>query len=190
VTGAIYVTWANEEGSPPTALIKFTESNDGGQTWSTALTVGGRVGAFNAFFASVAASPDGIHVFVAWPAQTWVALGTAPGPGVVTQLAAYNLRTAGAWSGENLLSTAFGDPDGSSTNSLGSQFLGDYATAIASNTTAWFVWTDTRNEAPCSAVDAFRTGIAPKPNPDLQCPPDASGRLFGNSDIFAGAVAF
>jgi hypothetical protein len=190
MTGAIYVTWANEEGSPATALIKFTESDDGGHTWSTPITVGGRAGVFNAFFPSVAASPDGMHVFVAWPAQTWKAPGTAPGTGVVTQFAAYNLRTNGNWSGPHLLSTASGDPDGSSTNSLSFQFLGDYATAITSNTTAWFVWTDTRNEASCSAVNAFRTGTAPKPNPDLQCAADASGRLFGNSDIFAGAVAF
>jgi hypothetical protein len=188
-TGAIYLVWANEQGSPPTALIEFTESDNGGTTWSTPITVGGRAGAFNAFFPSVAASPDGHHVFVAWPAQTWQPPGTAPGAGVVTQFAAYNLRTDGSFSGGKLLSTAAGDPDGSSTNGLASQFLGDYATAVASNSTAWFVWTDTRNEAPCPAVDAFRAGIAPKPNPDLQCPP-VNGRSFGNSDIFAGAVLF
>ena len=189
VTGAIYVVWANEEGSPATALIKFTESDDGGMTWSTPITVGGRVGVFNAFFPSVAASPDGTHVFVAWPVQTWKAPGTAPGAGVVTQFAAYNLRTNGDWSGGKLLSTAFGDPDGSSTNGLGAQFLGDYATAVANNGTAWFVWTDTRNEAPCAAVDAFRSGTGPKPNPDLQCP-SSGGKSFGNSDIFVGALGF
>lgn len=188
-SGAIYVTWANEEGSPATALIKFTESDDGGMTWSTPITVGGRVGAFNAFFPSVAASPDGTHVFVAWPAQSWKAPGTAPGAGVVTQFAAYNLRTNGEWSGGKLLSTAAGDPDGSSTNGLGAQFLGDYATAVADNGTAWFVWTDTRNEAPCAAVDAFRSGAGPKPNPDLQCP-SSGGQSFGNSDIFVGALGF
>jgi hypothetical protein len=87
------------------------------------------------------------------------------------------------------LSTAFGDPDGSSTNSLGAQFLGDYATAVSTNTTGYFVWTDTRNEAACPAVDAFRAGTAAKPNPDLACSPQ-SGRLFGNSDIFLGAVGY
>jgi len=188
-TGAIYVTWANQEGSPATALIKFTESDDGGMNWSTPITVGGLVGAVNAFFPSVAASPDGHHVFVAWPAQTWKAPGTGPGPGVVRQFTAYNLRTDGAWSGGHLLSTASGDPDGSSTNSLRAQFLGDYATAVANNSTGWFVWTDTRNEAPCAAVDAFRSGSGPKPNPDLQCP-STGGRSFGNSDIFVGAVRF
>ena len=189
VTGAIYLVWANEQDSPATALIEFTESDNGGLTWSPPVTVGGRAGAVNAFFPSVAASPDGHHVFVAWPAQTWAAPGTAPGAGVVSQFAAYNLRTDGAWSGGKLLSTASGDPDGSSTNGLGAQFLGDYATAVSSNTTAWFVWTDTRNEAPCAVVDAFRSGTGPEPNPDLECPP-VGGKSFGNSDIFVGAVGF
>ena len=189
-TGAIYVVWANEDLSSATALIEFTESDNGGTSWKTPIQIGGRAGAFNAFFPSVAASPDGHHVFVAWPAQTWVKPGTPPGPGVVVQFSAYNLRTDGAWSGGHLLSTASGDPDGSSTNSLRAQFLGDYATAISSNSTAWFVWTDTRNEATCAAVDAFRNGAGPKPNPDLQCPPSATGQTFGNSDIFAGAVGF
>jgi hypothetical protein len=183
----IYVTWANDESD--TALIKFTQSTDGGATWSTPITIGGRVGVFNAFFPSVAASPDGTHVFVGWPAQTWQPTGTPAGAAVVTQFAAFNLRTNGAWGGGTLLSTASGDPDGSSTNSLAAQFLGDYATAVSTNNTAYFVWTDTRNEAPCAAVDAFRSGTAPPPNPDLACSPQ-SGRLFGNSDIFVGAVGY
>jgi hypothetical protein len=189
-TGALYVVWANEEGTKPTALIKFTESDDGGLNWSTPRTVGGAVGAFNAFFPSVAASPDGSKIFVAWPAQTWKANGTPPGPGVVSQFAAFQVRTNGVWGGAHLLSTAFGDPDGSSTNGLRAQFLGDYATAVADNSTGWFLWSDTRNETPCGAVDAFRAGTATKPNPDTACPPSATGQLFGNSDIFVGAVGF
>ena len=190
VSGAIYLTWANQDEASATTLIEFTESNDGGKTWSAPITVGGRAGMVNAFFPSVAASPDGHHVFVAWAAQTWKPPGTAPGAGVVSQFAAYNLRTDGAWSGGHVLSTASGDPDGSSwPQPLQPQFLGDYATAVSNNSTAWFVWTDTRNAAPCAAVDAFRSGTAPQPNPDLQCSPSGGGS-FGNSDIFAGAVGF
>jgi hypothetical protein len=189
-TGAIYVTWANEDQSSATALIEFTESDDGGKTWSTPVAVAGGAGVVNAFFPSLAASPDGHHVFVAWTAQTWQPPGTAPGAGVVSHSAAYNLRTDGAWSGSKLLSSASGDPDGSSwPDPLKRQFLGDYATAVASNSTAWFTWTDTRNGAPCAAVDAYRSGAGPQPNPDLQCSP-SGGQSFGNSDIFAGAVGF
>ncbi len=190
VNGQLYVTWANFDAASSTALIRFTQSSDGGATWSVPTTIGGAPARFNAFFPSVAASPDGNHVFVAWPAQTWAAPGTKPGAGVVQQLAAFNLRTGDTFGGAKLLSTAFGDPDGSSTNGLGAQFLGDYATAVASNDRAWFVWTDSRNSAGCPAVDAFRAGSGPKPNPDLQCTASASGQLFGNSDIFVGAVGF
>ena len=189
-TGALDVTWADEDLASSTALIKFTESTDGGLTWSAPIVIGGRAGAANTYFPSVAISPDGTHVFVGWPAQTWAAPGTAPGPGVVTDFAAFRVRSNGVWGAAQRLSTASGDPDGSSANSLGSQFLGDYATAVASNSTGWFVWTDTRNETACAAVDAFRSGAGAKPNPDTACPPSASGQLFGNSDIFVGAVGF
>ncbi|SRR5260370_32441001 len=84
-----------------------------------------------------------------------------------------------------------GDPDGSSTNGLSTQFLGDYTAAVASDHTGYGVWTDTRNETPYAVVDAFRAGTTSvRPNPDTTCPPDATGKLFGNSDIFAAAVGF
>jgi hypothetical protein len=192
VTGQVYVTWANWDPATHTAFILFTQSGDGGRTWSAPVTVGGRAGAFNAFFPAIAASPDGAHVFVSWPAQTWKPVGTAPGPGVVSQIAAFNLLTVGTgWSGAALLSTASGDPDGSSTNGLGAQFLGDYTAAVATDAGAVAVWSDTRNETPCAAVDAFRAGTtAIRPNPEMQCPPSGTAQLFGNSDIFAGGVGF
>jgi hypothetical protein len=192
VTGSLYLAWANLDTASNTALIQFTESDNGGLTWNTPVTIGGTAGKFNAFFPGLAASPDGRHVFIGWPAQTWQPTGTAAGPSVVSQFAAYNLLTVGAgFGGPHLLSTASGDPDGSSTNALGGQFLGDYATAVASNTTGAFVWTDTRNETPCAAVDAFRAGTTTlEPNPDLSCPASNTGQLFGNSDIFLGAVNF
>jgi len=43
----------------------------------------------------------------------------------------------------------------------------------------------------CAAVDAFRAGAtAVQPNPDLACPPSRAGQMFGNADIFVGAVGF
>ena len=69
-TGAIDVVWADFDAASSTALITFTESTNGGATWSVPLTVGGRRGVINTFFPSVAVSPDGTHVFVGWPLQT------------------------------------------------------------------------------------------------------------------------
>lgn len=183
-TGAIDVAWADWSASSDTAFIKFTESTDGGASWSPPIVVGGKAGVANAYFPWIADSPDGTHVFVGWPAITWVAPGTAPGAGVVSEFVAYNLRTGDTWSGPAKLATS-GDPDGSSTNALSAQFMGDYSTAIANNSAAYFVWTDTTNATPCPAVDAYRaapSGVAP--NPDLSCPG------FGNTDIYVGGVSY
>jgi hypothetical protein len=85
------------------------------------------------------------------------------------------------------ISTATSDPDGSSTNSLGAQFLGDYITAVSDSagSRALAVWTDSRNATPCAAVDAFRAGTGPKPDVITQCP-----TTFGNTDIFLGTVSY
>ncbi len=194
VSGALYVSWPDWDTTTnptkPTAVIKFTESHDGGLTWSKPLAIAAAIGFANLLYPAVAASTDGHHVFVAWPGQTWAAPETKPGAGVVRQFAAARVQTDGVWDGFTLLSSAFGDPDGSSTNSLGAQFLGDYTAAVASGNAAYFVWTDSRNATPCAAVDAFRSGTGPKPNPDTACPPSATGQLFGNTDIFVAGVSF
>jgi hypothetical protein len=83
-----------------------------------------------------------------------------------------------------VISTATSDPDGSSTNSLGAQFLGDYITAVADASHVYAVWTDARNATACAAVDAFRAGTAGKPDVITQCP-----TTFGNTDIFLGIVS-
>src|SRR5260221_93636 len=198
--GTVYASWTLFQGagrfgrsgafSPEPIVV--ARSTDCGATWSMGMrlsqsannsAVGRRQGP------AIRAGPP---VLVSWPAQTWQPAGTPPGPGVGHQIAAFNLLTVGSgWSGAALLSTATGDPDGSSTNSLGAQFLGDYTAAVATNTSGVAVWTDTRNETPCAAVDALRAGTTSiPPNPDTQCPPSGTGQLFGNSDIFAGGVGF
>ena len=62
--------------------------------------------------------------------------------------------------------------------------LGDYITAVADASHVYAVWTDSRNAAPCGAVDAFRAGTGPKPDVITQCP-----NTFGNTDIFVGIVS-
>jgi len=84
-----------------------------------------------------------------------------------------------------MISTATSDPDGSSTNSLRAQFLGDYITAVADGSHVYAVWTDSRNATPCAAVDTFRAtqNVADKPNVITQCP-----TTFGNTDIVLGII--
>ena len=143
------------------------------------LDVAGR----SAFFPGVAVSPNGQKVTVATQAVDAMAAGTHPGAGVVhydSYLA--ESVSGGAFSSEHKIS-ASSDPDGSSTNGLTAQFLGDYNTLISDNDHAWFIWTDARSATPCAAVDAYRAGTGPAPNVPASCL-----GTFGNTDIFVGRV--
>jgi hypothetical protein len=176
VSGTVYVAWTDFRGGR--GQVMLSTSADGGSTWSPAmlvLDVAGR----SAFFPGVAVSPDGTRVTVATQALDSVAAGTTPGAAVV-RYDSYLAESAngGAFTTPLKISTATSDPDGSSTNSLGTQFQGDYNTLISDNQHAWFIWTDGRNAAPCAAVDAFRAGAAPRPNEPASCPGN-----FGNTDI-------
>jgi hypothetical protein len=179
--GTMYVVWGNHTNGH--AVVMMTKSTTGGRTWSSPV-VAGDVSGRSAFFASVAAGADGA-VNVAFLALDDVRSGTAPGAGVV-HYDAYLTRSAdggASFSRPLKISTAASDPDGSSTNSLGAQFLGDYITAVAGPLGVFAVWTDSRNATPCAAVDAFRARTGPKPNVITQCQ-----TTFGNTDIFLGIV--
>jgi len=184
--GTLYVAWSNRSGDPTNghAVVLLTKSTNAGQTWSTPV-VAGNVKGRSAFFASVAADPHG-NVNVAFLALDDVPTGTAPGAGVVYYDAYFTRSTNGgaSFSKPLKISTASSDPDGSSTNSLAAQFLGDYITAVADGSHVYAVWTDSRNATPCAAVDAYRAGTGPKPDVITQCP-----TTFGNTDIFLGIVS-
>jgi hypothetical protein len=183
----LYVAWSNRTGDPTAghAVVLLTRSTDGGLTW-TPPVVAGNVSDRSAFFASVAADPNN-RVNVAFLAMDDVATGTAPGNGVVHYDAYFTQSTDGGTTFGNplMISTATSDPDGSSTNSLRAQFLGDYITAVADASHVYAVWTDSRNATPCGAVDVFRATqkLADKPDVITQCPV-----TFGNTDIVLGTV--
>src|SRR3989441_6417862 len=183
----LYVAWSNRTGDPATghAVVLLVKSTTGGLTW-TPPVVAGNVGGRSAFFASVAADPNN-HVNVVFLAMDDVPSETAPGPGVVHYDAYFTQSTNGgaAFSPPLMSSTGTSDQDGSSTNSLRAQFLGDYITAVADASHVYAVWTDSRNAASCEAVDAFRVTqkLADKPDVITQCP-----TTFGNTDIVLGIV--
>jgi len=183
--GTLYVAWANRTGDPTSghAVVLVTHSTNG-LKWSAPILAGDVTGR-SAFFASVAAG-TGKNVNVAFLALDDVPTGTAPGAGVV-HYDAYLTQSSdgGANFGSPLLiSTATSDPDGSSTNGLGAQFLGDYITAVADSGHVYAVWTDSRNATPCTDVDKFRARTGPKPDVITKCP-----NTFGNTDIFLGTVS-
>jgi hypothetical protein len=187
--GTLYVAWSNRTGDPTNghANVLLTKSTNGGLTWSPPI-VAGDVSGRSTFFASVAADRAG-KVNVVFQAMDDKPTGTAPGSGVVSYDAFFtqSIDAGKTFSSPMLITTATSDPDGSSTNSLRAQFLGDYITAMADSrgSRVFAVWTDSRNAAPCAAVDDFRAGTESKPNVIAQCP-----TTFGNTDIFLGTISY
>jgi hypothetical protein len=181
--GTVYVAWTDYRSGHGQVLL--SSSANGGSTWSQptpVLDVPGR----STFFPGVAVTPDGTRVAVAAQALDAVPAGTAPGSGVVF----YDSYLAtsvggGAFSAPIKISSASSDPNGTSTNSLRSQFQGDYNTLITDNQHAWFIWTDARAASSCDAVDAYRAGADSKPSVPDNCPGN-----FGNTDIFVGRVSY
>lgn len=179
--GTLYVAWANHTNGH--SVVMLTKSTTGGLTWSLPVVTGDVPGR-SAFFASIATDPSN-DVDLVFQALDDVPTGTAPGAGVV-RYDTYFTQSADAgvtFSSPLPISTASSDPDGSSTNSLGAQFLGDYISTVADASHVYAVWTDSRNATPCAAIDAFRAGATGAPNVITQCP-----TTFGNSDVFLGTV--
>jgi hypothetical protein len=183
--GTLYVAWANHNNGH--AVVLVTKSATKGLTWSTPV-VAGDVSGRSAFFASVSVDPSG-KVNVGFLAMDDKPAGTQPGAGVVLYDAYFTQSTDGGatFSDPLKISTASSDPNGSSTNSLRAQFLGDYITPVSDSRGGgvFVVWTDSRNASSCAAVDAFRAGTGPKPDVITQCP-----TTFGNTDIFLGTVSY
>ncbi len=181
--GKVFVVWSDYTSGH--GVVKMRTSTNRGLTWSDPQIVANVLGR-SAFYPAIAVNPsDGSKIFIGFNAIDDVLVETSPGIGVVFYDAYYVLSTpGGTFTSPALLSLAPSDPDGSTTNSLRTQFLGDYNGASASSSAAWFSWTDSRNAAPCSAVDSFRGG-GTKPNIYDSCDPD-----FGNTDIFVASVTW
>lgn len=185
--GTLHVSWVNHTNGH--AVVLATTSTDGGLTWS-APVVAGNVSGRSAIFASVSADPSN-NVNLVFQALDDRPAGTKPGAGVVAYDTYFTQSTNGGTSFGNpvKLSTASSDPNGSSTNGLTAQFIGDYITAVSDSRgrRIFGVWTDSRNATSCPAIDAFRTAPGTVPRPDVltECPV-----TFGNTDIYFGAMDY
>jgi hypothetical protein len=167
--------------------VYFTESADGGATWSTPRAV--ETGpSDHGYYTAPAISPNGTDVYVAYNAFTTPYRNNTTDPrnlvGVVVHADVVGSST-GPFA--EIHRGANGDPRGSSQNNLVGEFLGDYVYAAATRTYGAAVWNDARNEADCPAIDAWRMslrtgGSVAKPAPLTDC-----RATFGNSDIYGGA---
>jgi hypothetical protein len=185
----IVMTWCDgptpstaNPGPNEEAIVQY--STNGGNTWTrvgNAAEAGDRPD-----FPAIAISPDGQDVYLTYDGflQPWQTTTANPRrfQGVVRHADFASLASF-----TTLHRAAIGDARGSSANALGSEFLGDYNYAVATNEFGAAVWNDGRNAADCPAVDAYRQSLStatplPKPAPNTACPP-----TFGNTDIFGGS---
>lgn len=184
----VYVVWC--DFSAGHGVVKGAVSLDG-LHWTQLGTIGD-VANRNAFFPAVSVSPAGI-VSVAFDALSKPPAGDPWQTGVQTYDVYYAQSPAGglAFGAPIRVSSASSNPDGSSYNNLMEQFLGDYIDIVSGPTSAYVIWTDARNAAPCAAVDAYRNAIyggsksAVAPNPDTACAPS-----FGNTDTVIAPVGY
>ena len=178
-------------GALATPHVYFTESTNGGSSWSTprAIETTGDRG----YYAAPAISPNGRDVYVVYNAFT---TPFQPTTTTLRQLVGV-VKHADSSTSAGTATGAFtelhrgepGDPRGSSANALISEFLGDYVYAVATRTYGAAVWNDARNAADCPAIDTWRQALQdgttpPAPAPQQDCPAN-----FGNSDIYGGSYA-
>jgi hypothetical protein len=200
--GTLWATWVTRTAAGGRVVV--TSSTNRGATWAPLTTVSTASEGY-AFFPGLSVAPNG-RVDVAYQAlladdPTTFGTGNA-------SIDAYAVAKpkGGAWTAPSRISTVSSDPAASATNALGQQFWGDYNTLVSTNSTAWFISTDSRNGVGCPAVDAYQhylldaglvrrsdgadrrgfrnTGVDPaltdpveKPAPQVSCDPG-----FGNSD--------
>jgi hypothetical protein len=186
-TNRIVMTYVS--GTITAPHVYFTESTNGGLTWSArrAIEHAGDRG----YYTAPSISPNGTDVYVVYNAFTTPFRTNTTSPrslvGVVLHADSSTNPTAATGAFAQLHRGAPGDPRGSSANALTDEFLGDYVYAVATRTYGAAVWNDARNAADCPAIDAWRNslqtgGSVPTPAPQQDCP-----ATFGNSDIFGGS---
>ena len=179
------VTPASASGTNEQALVQW--STNGGNTWST--PVNAAPATDRPDFPAFAISPDGSQLYVTYdnflqPWQTDTSSARLM-QGVVRSAAIGTNGVPGSWS--DLFRGPTGDSRGSSQNGLTAGFLGDYNSAMATDTSVAAVWNDVQTAADCSAIDTYRenlvTSTSPNPVPAVvtDCPAG-----FGNTDIYGG----
>jgi hypothetical protein len=185
-TDRIVMTYVSGDITAP--HVYFTESSNGGDTWSAPRTI--ETAGDRGYYTAPSISPNGRDVYVVYNAFTTPYRTTTGTPrnlvGVVKHADVSGANT-GAFSERHR--SPGGDPRGSSQNNLVGEFLGDYVYAVATRTYGAAVWNDTRAAADCPAIDAYRQSLqtdTPLPAPPVQ---QACAGTFGNSDIFGGSYA-
>ena len=184
----VYVVWCDYSNGQ--GVIKGAVSSDG-HTWTQLGTIG-TVAGRNAFFPAASIAPNGT-VSLTFDALTQPPASNVWQTGVQVYDNYYAESPAGGatFTAPLRVSTASSNPDGSGYNNLQEQFIGDYIDIVAGPSSAYIVWTDSRNATPCQAVADYRNAVyagsktAIAPNPDTAC-----AMSFGNTDTYAAVINY
>lgn len=179
-SGTIYVAYA--DATSGNGRIVVTTSSDGGADWSSPKAVSNDANGY-AFFQGLDVAPNG-RVDLAWQQLTTSDPSTyGTGNASIDSYYSYSSNSGSSWTSPEKVSTASSDPAASAQNDLTRQFWGDYNTLVSTNDSAFFIYTDSRNGSGCTAVDQYQQGLADKPAPGSDCPPN-----FGNTDVYVSAI--
>ena len=184
-TDRIVMSYVSGDISKPHAY--FTDSADGGATWSPPQAVEGR--SDRGYYTAPAISPTGNEAWVVYTSFTTAyQTDTSTTRGLVG-VVLHGTLAKGAWTFSQVYRGPVGDPRGSSQNNLKAEFLGDYIYAIATPTYGAAVWTDVRNASDCPAVDDWRMSLHTSTPGSKPAPLDVCDPGFGNSDIYSWTSA-
>jgi hypothetical protein len=214
-TNRLVITWVDGRDGLNHEHVMFSNSTDGGASWSTPAAVerpGDR-----GYYSAPSISPNGTDVWLTYNAFTEPFKDSTEGPANDRPLIGEVLHASpGSAAFTEMHRGAAGDARGSSQNNLAAEFLGDYVYSAATRTYSMSVWNDMRDGADCPAIDTYRqelhdeavatgqkTAEAEEPGgaserargrdqEDPATAPDVQAECpesFGNSDIFGWSSA-
>lgn len=182
-TNEIVDAWADARAGLNHEHALISGSTNGGATWAAPQNV--TDGADRPEYVAAAISPTGSDVYLTYLGFTTAFQNTTTAPRLM--LGVFRHADVGAGGALGAFATLHrgtpGDARGSSANSLRFEFLGDYVYTIATRTYGSGVWTDTRNAADCSAIDAFRASLFTATPLSKPAPLTVCAATFGNTDI-------
>jgi hypothetical protein len=153
-TGKLYVVWTDRDNSTGSqARVRMSSSTNGGQTWTSPVSVNQTPPGTAAFTPSVVVTSDGTVAVDYYDFRT-----NTPAPGLPTDLWLAQSRDGGAtWSEQHL----YGPFDLESAPDASGLFLGDYSglTEIGHDVLAFFTATDANS--PSNRTDIVAVHVTP-----------------------------
>ena len=208
-SSTLYAAWVNRTSTSGRVVV--STSTDKGKTWGPPTTVSTAAEGY-AFFQGLDVASNG-RVDIGYQALK-AANAATYGTGNATIQSWYVSKpVSGVWTAPLKVSNEASDPAASAQNNLARQFWGDYSTLVSTASNAFFIYTDSRNGAGCTDVDAYqhfvdgssvarsdmadriasRLGQDPavepvaKPAPPTACSPSGTKR-FGNTDVMVSVI--